>query len=664
MKRLWQTRRSSVLFFGALLACLIGRLPAATVVFQDGEVTHNVTVISQTENTIELKMPGGPVRFPRAAIKTIDGRFVNAPPAPSPAPSAAETLASDATPAAEQLARLSPDPPLPDEPRQNTAPTAEIPLVELPISAALPVAVVAAAPPGPVYEHRWNFEWILLGLLVIGGIWMRGLQWVQKDLYERQADPRFWALAALLLPGLGALIYYVTAQISDMAQRKRMAGSALAAGNSAAPGTAATKFSWKRPARDPAAHLAAKGHMRRGFEFLDTERKSIKRKGGADLNSGLHHAGEMLEEALLERASDVHIEPTSGDWRVRFRLDGLLHERMSYDADTGRRVVTSLKTLAEIDVAEKRKAQDGRFRVRSGDREVDFRVATTNSLHGEKMVIRILDHQGGVFDLTSLGMSDEMLATFQSVIHSRNGMILATGPTGAGKTSTLYAALRQLDSSRKNIMTIEDPPEYELAGATQLTVNPKAGVTYESGLRSILRQDPDVILVGEMRDTEAARVALRAALTGHLVLSSLHTKDAVGTIARLQDMGIERYQVASGLLMVLAQRLVRVLCPRCRKPYGAEGSELETLGLPLEPGTTIYSAGSCDHCLGTGFKGRTGLFELLVMDENIRRAVGEGIGEAALEVMIVEKGFRSYRFDGAEKIIKGITTVEEVLQAV
>jgi type II secretory ATPase GspE/PulE/Tfp pilus assembly ATPase PilB-like protein len=499
----------------------------------------------------------------------------------------------------------------------------------------------------------------LLGLLIFAGIWMRSLHWVQKDLFERRADPRFWTMIALIFPGVGVLAYALALRIgAKVSQRPTHAAS-----SPTVPTGPGMKSFWKMPSLDPAAYLAAKGQTRCGFEFLDTERKSIAKNGG-DVNSGLEHAGEMLEEALLERASDVHIEPTSTDYRVRFRLDGLMHERMTYDADMGRRVVTSLKTLAEIDVAEKRKAQDGRFRVRSGDREVDFRVATANSLHGEKMVIRILDHQQGVFDLTSLGMSDAMLETFQSVIHSRNGMILATGPTGAGKTSTLYAALRQLDSTRQNIMTIEDPPEYELSGATQLAVNPKAGVTYESGLRSILRQDPDVILVGEMRDTEAAAVTLSAALTGHLVLSSLHTKDAVGTISRLQDMGIERYQVASGLLMVLAQRLVRVLCPHCRQPYAASGDELESIGISYDPGATIYAAGSCEQCLGTGFKGRTGLFELLVINDGIRHAISENLSEAGLEAVIAETGFRGYRFDGAEKILLGITTVEEVLQAV
>lgn len=279
------------------------------------------------------------------------------------------------------------------------------------------------------------------------------------------------------------------------------------------------------------------------------------------------------------------------------------------------------------------------------------------------MVIRVLDHSSGIFDLTSLGMSDSLLAAFQKAIQGRNGMILATGPTGSGKTSTLYAALRQLDGTRLNIMTIEDPAEYELAGATQIAVNAKAGVTFETGLRSILRQDPDVILVGEMRDMEAAQVALSAALTGHLVFSSLHTKDAIGTILRLQDMGIEKYQVATALLMVVGQRLVRVLCPHCREAYPAVGDELQSIGLGFEPGTTLYKAKGCPKCMETGFKGRTGLFELLVLDDALRKAISDGVNETTLTTMAEERGFRSYRYDGAEKIMLGITTVEEVVQA-
>ncbi len=631
---------------------------AADVVFQNGQVARGVKVASENKTQISLLMPEGLVRFPRAAIKSIDGRPVNEPAAlPPPAPPAA---ASKPPPAAPPAPVVTPEPalaqPAPVEAAEPDAAAPEKPAMRE-VEVELPVA---DEPPAPPYEHKWNFEWVLLGLLIFSGVWMRGLQWVQKDLFERQGDPRFWSMAAFLLPGIGAALYGVTAFAGDALHRKRKSRPAGSVPADEPP----SKMPWMMPVRDPAEYLASKGNTRKGFEFLDSERKSVQIKDGGDATSGLETAGEMLEEALLENASDIHIEPGPEDYRVRFRLDGIMHERMSYNLIDGKRLVTSLKTLAEIDIAEKRKAQDGRFRAQAAGREVDFRVATANSIHGEKLVIRVLDHGRGIMDLTSLGMSDDMLATFQSVIHSRNGMILATGPTGSGKTSTLYAALRQLDATRMNIMTIEDPAEYELAGATQIAVNPKAGITYESGLRSILRQDPDVILVGEMRDTEATQVALRAALTGHLVLSSLHTKDAVSTISRLQDMGIERYQVASALLMIIAQRLVRVLCPHCRQACEAVGDELDSLGFNFEPGATIFKPAGCEQCLNTGFRGRTGLFELLVSDDEIRKAVSEGVDETGLAAVAEGKGFRGYRYDGAEKILLGITTVEEVLQAV
>jgi general secretion pathway protein E len=652
-----------VLFLGGLL--FSGH--AADVVFQSGQVARGVKIVSETDTHISIQMPEGVVKFAKKAVKSIDGRLVNEPaqPAEPPVPAATATP----VPAVIDVPPPTPTPATPTA-KPAMAPVEPEAMPALDPSAALPAEPLIhdpAAPKGPFqplsppYEHRWNFEWMLLGLLVLAGVWMRSLQWVQRDLYERQGDPRFWSMVALFLPGLGAGIYALFAWIGDtMHRRRKRTQTADAAPAEPAP----SKFPWMMPPRDPAEYLASKGAPRKGFEFLDSERKSVQITDLGDTASGLDFAGEMLEEALLEKASDIHIEPTSADYRVRFRLDGLMHERMAYDLVDGKRLVTSLKTLAEIDIAEKRKAQDGRFRARAGGRDVDFRVATANSIHGEKVVIRVLDHGRGILDLTSLGMSDEMLADFQSAIQSRNGMILATGPTGSGKTSTLYAALRQLDATRMNIMTIEDPAEYELAGATQIAVNPKAGITYESGLRSILRQDPDVILVGEMRDTEATQVALRAALTGHLVLSSLHTKDAVGTISRLQDMGIERYQVASALLMIIAQRLVRVLCPHCRQAVEAAGDELSSLGFDFEPGTTIYKPAGCPECLNTGFRGRTGIFELLIIDDEIRKAVSDGADEDALAELAATKGFRSYRYDGAEKVLLGVTTVEEVLQAV
>ena len=365
----------------------------------------------------------------------------------------------------------------------------------------------------------------------------------------------------------------------------------------------------------------------------------------------------------MERASDVHIDPAENEYLVRFRIDGIMQPRMNFDRDEGQRIVSALKSLAQIDVAEKRKAQDGRFRVQSDDNDVDFRVATANSIFGEKVVIRILNRSSGLLGLEDLGMPEAMKDQFARVIHSRSGMILATGPTGSGKTSTIYSALSQLDAGRLNIMTIEDPVEYGLAGATQLPVNPKAGTTYESGLRSILRQDPDVIFVGEMRDSEAAQIALRSALTGHLVFSSLHTRDAIGTIIRLEEMGMDRHLLASSLLVVIAQRLLRVLCPQCRESYQSKAGELAEIGLDLPVGETIYRPKGCKACGDTGYIGRTGIFEMIVFEEDFREAVNAGESEATLVKLARARGFTSFREDGAVKVLQGVTSVEEVLQA-
>ena len=337
---------------------------------------------------------------------------------------------------------------------------------------------------------------------------------------------------------------------------------------------------------------------------------------------------------------------------------------MKFGTEEGIRLVSALKSMAQIDIAERRKAQDGRFGGRRGPREVDFRVATTPSVYGEKLVIRILDSKTGLRGLGDLGMTAEMMGQFSQVIQSRNGMILATGPTGSGKTSTLYAALTQLDSVGLNLVTIEDPVEYQLAGATQIPVNVRAGVTYESGLRSVLRQDPDVILVGEMRDREAAQIALRSALTGHLVFSSLHTQNAIGTITRLEEIGIERHLLASSLFVVIAQRLVRIVCPHCREAYDCVGDELAEVGLELPAGSPVFRPKGCRRCDATGYLGRTGVFEMLVFDDELRQAVNDGAGETELYGMAHRKGYRGYREDAAMKILLGVTTVDEVLKAI
>ncbi len=647
---------SAIIGWGLLLGT--GVLSAATVTFRDGRTMTDVEVVTRTEDAVTLKVDAGIVRFPLATIATINGKSVE----PEIASVPEGTEAAPPAKAEPELSMIADD----DAVETEATPDPWVVEPELPTAEPGEEAGPAADDPTvPGAAGRWNFALALLAILVGGGLWMRSVQAVQKDIWKRQADGRFWAMVALLLPLLGAVLYFLWRGIAGLfaGTKKRLAKKKAPVADPTAEGLkiGGTGLSWKdRKVPAPAsAETVAEAPGR--LEFL-----GIAAVGGGTsgaLVSGLETARQVLEDALSERASDVHIEPSDGNYRVRHRMDGILQEKRTLETVDGKRLVTSIKTLAEIDVSEKRRAQDGKFRVRLEGREVDFRVATANSIYGEKVVIRVLDHAGGILDLRALGMSDDMLATFQANVNAKNGMILATGPTGSGKTSTLYATLRELDATRLNIMTIEDPAEYELAGATQIAVNPKAGITYESGLRSILRQDPDVILVGEMRDAEATEVALRAALTGHLVLSSLHTKDAIGTLSRLQDMGIERYQVASALLMIVAQRLVRKLCADCRQPYEATGNELEAAGFSFDPGTTLYAAKGCEACRGTGYSGRSGLFELLVLDDEVRKAVGEGVGEMELLELVQAKGFRSYRHDGAEKVLFGTTTVEEVLEA-
>jgi general secretion pathway protein E len=510
------------------------------------------------------------------------------------------------------------------------------------------------------YTHRWDMEVWLLGYLLISSLWVTMLLWVAQDVKGTPAEIRRINADVLLLPGLGFVLYLVRRM------RRRRQPMDLRSLDSRVAGLRPGEMPKKRSLFGGRAKVSpsfAGSSAGVELEFLDVNRNPIAIRQDSPEMTGIEAARDVLEQALAQRASDVHLEPTDQGSRIRFRIDGVMQERFTFDKADGLHVAAALKALAQIDVAERRKAQDGRFRVRTKAGEVDFRVATASAIHGEKLVLRVLDRQSGVLALSDLGMPKPMMEQFDRVIHSRNGMILVTGPTGSGKTSTLYAALSRLDAQRLNIMTIEDPVEYELAGATQIAVNVKAGVTYESGLRSILRQDPDVIFVGEMRDSEAAKIAARAALTGHLMFSSLHAQDAVATVMRLEDMGVERHQIASSFLMVVAQRLVRVLCRRCREAVVATGKELSEIGLELPEGKTFFRAGGCDHCDMTGYQGRTGIFELLVFNEPLRKAIHDGIDPQRLRDLAGQLGYRPYRQDGIEKILDGITTVEEVLQA-
>jgi general secretion pathway protein E len=620
-----------------VISMVMPRCFASNIKLLSGEVYTNVTVLQRDDKSVTVLTQFGKIVLPLAVVDRIDGVSVRpTPPPPAAASQAPAGQGAQPVPAGTVV-------PVPAARNSAVSPTPPAPPAESPASAAAAAPAAPAALVWPPYEHNWTMDLLLGGFAVLAALWIGTAGSVQRSLYQRRADPRFWSNAAILLPGLGYLAYQVALKIPKRERR-------------AAKGREETVNEVVASREKNAARQG------RGLEFLDEDRKAIK-IGDQSETSGLEHAHKVLEEALQERASDVHIDPAEEQYLVRFRVDGIMQPRMNFDRDEGQRIVSALKTLAQIDVAEKRKAQDGRFRVRTDESDVDFRVATANSIFGEKLVIRILNRKAGLLGLSDLGMPEAMMEHFGRVIHSRSGMILATGPTGSGKTSTLYSALSQLDAGRLNIMTIEDPVEYGLPGATQIPVNPKAGITYESGLRSILRQDPDVIFVGEMRDAEAAQVALRAALTGHLVFSSLHTRDAVGTIIRLEEMGMDRHMLASSLLVIIAQRLLRVLCPECREACQSTVQDLAEIGIELPEGETIYRPKGCKECGETGYLGRTGIFEMIVFDDELRQAVNTGAGEAALTEMAREKGLSSFRVNGAEKVLLGITSVEEVLQA-
>ncbi|MFY9269833.1 MAG: type II secretion system ATPase GspE [Candidatus Manganitrophaceae bacterium] len=374
----------------------------------------------------------------------------------------------------------------------------------------------------------------------------------------------------------------------------------------------------------------------------------------------------MIMQAIREEASDIHIEPDADLFRIRFRHDGLLREMMTTPRNLQAGVTSRIKIMAGLDIAEKRVPQDGRVQMRVGDREVDFRISTLPTLFGEKIVMRLLDKSRLLLSLTDLGFSNGTLQTFEKMIRRPYGLVLVTGPTGSGKTTTLYSALKQLSSPEKNIVTIEDPVEYQIKLINQVPVNVKVGVTFATGLRSILRQDPDIVMVGEIRDRETATIAVQAALTGHLVLSTLHTNDAAGAVARLIDMGVEPFLIASSLVGIVAQRLIRKVCSRCAKPYSMPAEQLEALGLTglmKERGEIKLVRGEgCSECRGSGYSGRVGIYELLSVDDSIRRLIVARAPSGEIRRRMVEQGQGTLRMEGFLKSLQGVTAVEEVLR--
>lgn len=369
----------------------------------------------------------------------------------------------------------------------------------------------------------------------------------------------------------------------------------------------------------------------------------------------------ILTEAVKNGASDIHIETFEKDLVVRFRLDGVLREIVKPKRALAPLLVSRIKVLARLDIAEKRVPQDGRISLRVGGKEVDIRVSTMPSANGERIVLRLLDKQAGRLKLDRLGMAERDLKAIEKLINRPHGIILVTGPTGSGKTTTLYAGISDINDKSRNILTVEDPIEYNLPGIGQTQVNTKVDMTFARGLRAILRQDPDVVMIGEIRDLETADIAVQASLTGHLVLSTLHTNTAVGAVTRLMDMGVEPFLISSSLLGVIAQRLVRVLCPECREATTPDAEICEFLGVDPNNPPTIYKPNGCESCNHLGYRGRMGIYEVVEVDDSLRHLIHQKAGEMELESSARERS-PGIRADGVAKVLSGLTSVEEVIR--
>jgi len=375
---------------------------------------------------------------------------------------------------------------------------------------------------------------------------------------------------------------------------------------------------------------------------------------------------DILFRALQLRASDIHVHPYEAKIQIRYRIDGILYDTLSLNRNVLPLIISRIKVMAGMDIAERRMPQDGRCSVRLGQREVDLRVSTVPTSYGERSVLRLLDKSTALYGLDELGLWEEDLKKFDSLLVRTHGVIFVTGPTGSGKSTTLYACLNRINSAEKNIMTIEDPIEYQLGGISQMQVASKKGMTFATSLRHVLRQDPDVIMVGEVRDIETARMAIQSSLTGHLVFSTLHTNDSAGAVSRLLDLGVEPYLASSSLIAIMAQRLVRRICPDCRQEYQPTAHELRELGLGQvemgNEGQKFYVGKGCDKCFQTGYRGRTGVYELMMLDEEIRDLIYKRESAGTIKKVALNAGLQTLRMDGARKVLAGITTIAEILR--
>lgn len=373
----------------------------------------------------------------------------------------------------------------------------------------------------------------------------------------------------------------------------------------------------------------------------------------------------IIERAATERASDIHLEPREADLHVRMRIDGVLRTILTVPKELQASVISRLKIMGGMNTSERRVPQDGRANIRLKKQDIDLRINTLPTIHGETVVIRLLDKNESLFDPKGIGLAGSNLEKYNRLIHANNGMVLIVGPTGSGKSSTMYTMIRELNDDSVNLVTLEDPVEYNIDGANQVQINEKTGMTFASGLRAILRQDPDIVAVGEIRDGETAEIAMRAAITGHLVLSTVHTFDAASTIDRLVDIGVEPYLIASGVRGIISQRLVRLVCPHCREEYAPDPEELDALGMRYDPGVKFFRGTGCPMCFGTGYRGRTGVFEILVLDRALRARITGGATREELQTAIEQSGsYRTMADSCRELVLNGVTTVEEARKTI
>jgi len=462
----------------------------------------------------------------------------------------------------------------------------------------------------------------LLILLVFSFCWLFLVAWMNIEARKKGINAKLWNSLAFFLGPLGILIYECCA--------------------------ATGRIEAESTSEDAAETIEFDGEISDGTQSPGKEQevKSIVK--------------DILGVAVENRATDIHLEHLQDKVNVRFRIDGYLQEYQSFSPRQGGAIISAIKVLGNLDIAKKMVSQDGSFSAKTGGQVVQFRIATSTSRYGETMAIRVLNPHQRVWDISQLGLLPEVENKFRYLIQRNRGIILITGPTGCGKTTTLYTVLCEVNKLQKNIISIEDPVEYDIENVTQIPINPKAGVTFANSLRNILRQDPDIIMVGEIRDVETAKIAIEASLTGHLVFSTLHTTTAVNTIARLIEMGIDPYLVSSSLVGVVSQRLVRLICAECRQAYILEADEYFGQQEPqLARGQTIYQGSGCDYCRNTGYWGRMGVFEVLVVDEEMRKLINKKADSGEISHYARQKGLITIWEDSLEKVKQGLTTIDE-----